>query len=415
MLSATMLLAGCTLWHEHEVSNFNDATGGEGLERSFWKEVKAKRWNEIERHLSSNYVSFTPQEGRFDRTAALDHLKQLQLDEFTLGDLQTELNTDTLVVTYAITMRGRFADQPLPADPVRMMTSGGTYFTLRCYLDDEPIFLGRNGRISVFTSERAMARYLADEHDHDLSDLATYDDIRTAATDGSLQVTVGNDNVYMLTGIADDLADGPDAIDRDQLELAVELLRDVGDYAEDTIVEQSLDADQPLGRVVLTGQRDLHGQVVRDPRGQPQQAAGAGHQTALDLGQAEFSLLAGHHQVAGQHQLKAPCQRVALHRRDDRLDRRLLRDTAESPPGHNRRVPGQEALQVHASAEVAARSGQDQDAHFTAGVQLIDRSGHAAGDRAVHGVARLRPVDGDDGNAVTDLGQDWLRHRRERP
>jgi hypothetical protein len=135
-------------------------------------------------------------------------------------------------------------------DPVRMMTSGGTYYTLRCYLDDEPIFLGRNGRISVFTSERAMARYLADEHDHDLSDLATYDDIRTAATDGSLQVNVGDDNVYMLTGIAADLADGPDAIDRDQLELAVELLRDVGEYAEDTIVEETLDADQSLGRLV---------------------------------------------------------------------------------------------------------------------------------------------------------------------
>jgi hypothetical protein len=135
-------------------------------------------------------------------------------------------------------------------DPVRMMTSGGTYYTLRCYLDDQPIFLGRNGRISVFRSQGALARYLADEHDHDLSDLATYDDIRTAATDGSLQVNVGDDNVYVLTGIADDLADGPDALDRDQLELAVELLRDVGDYAEDTTVDESLDADQPLGRVV---------------------------------------------------------------------------------------------------------------------------------------------------------------------
>ena len=135
-------------------------------------------------------------------------------------------------------------------DPVRMMTSAGTYYTLRCYLDDQPIFLGRNGRISVFRSERAMARYLADEHDHDLSDLATYDDIRTAATDGSLQVNVGDDNVYVLTGIADDLADGPDAIDRDQLQLAVELLRDVGDYAEDTTVDEALDADQPLGRLV---------------------------------------------------------------------------------------------------------------------------------------------------------------------
>jgi hypothetical protein len=130
------------------------------------------------------------------------------------------------------------------------MTSGGTFYTLRCYLDDQPIFLGRNGRVSVFTSGGALARYLADEHDHDLSDLATYDDIRTAATDGSLQVDVSDDNVYVLTGIADDLADGPDAIDRDQLELAVELLRDVGEYAEDTTVDESLDADQPLGRVV---------------------------------------------------------------------------------------------------------------------------------------------------------------------
>ena len=84
-------------------------------------------------------------------------------------------------------------------DPVRVMTSSGTFFTLRCYLNDQPIFLGRNGRISVFPSERALARYLADEHDHDLSDLATYDDIKTAATDGSLRVDVSDDNVYVLT------------------------------------------------------------------------------------------------------------------------------------------------------------------------------------------------------------------------
>lgn len=137
-------------------------------------------------------------------------------------------------------------------DPVRMMTSAGTYYTLRCYLDDQPVFLGRNGRISVFSSERALARYLADEHDHDLSDLATYDDIRTAATDGSLQVEVTEDNVYVLTGIVDDLADGPDALDHDQLELAVELLRDIGDYSEDTTVARALDADKPLGRLIAS-------------------------------------------------------------------------------------------------------------------------------------------------------------------
>ena len=135
-------------------------------------------------------------------------------------------------------------------DPIRMMTSSGTFYTLRCYLNDEPNFLGRNGRISVFGSERALARYLADEHDHDLSDLATYDDIRTAATDGSLRVDVTDENVYVLTGIADDLADGPDAIDREQLGLAVELLRDVGDYSEDSTVDDVLEPDTPLGKLV---------------------------------------------------------------------------------------------------------------------------------------------------------------------
>jgi hypothetical protein len=134
-------------------------------------------------------------------------------------------------------------------DPIRIMTGAGTFYTLRCYFDDRPIFLGRNGRISVFSSERALARYLADEHDHDLSDLSTYDDIRTAATDGSLRVDVTDDNVYVLTGLVDDLADGPDAVDREQLDLAVELLRDVGDYAEDNTVDEALATDRPLGKL----------------------------------------------------------------------------------------------------------------------------------------------------------------------
>ena len=166
--------------------------------------------------------------------------------------VDTDVEADALAEAAEDKVLGSDADfwHRIGIDPVRMITSAGTYYTLRCYLDDQPVFLGRNGRVSVFSSGGTMARYLADEHDHDLSDLATYDDIRTAATDGSLQVNVSDDNVYVLTGIADDLADGPDAVDRDQLELAVELLRDVSDYAEDTTVDETLDVDQPLGGLV---------------------------------------------------------------------------------------------------------------------------------------------------------------------
>ena len=183
----------------------------------------------------------------------VEEVEETEADDVVIDDVSdTDEEADALAAHAQDQVLGSDEDfwHKVGIDPVRMMTSGGTYYTLRCYLDDQPIFLGRNGRVSVFSSRGTLARYLADEHDHDLSDLATYDDIRTAATDGSLQVNVSDDNVYVLTGIADDLADGPDAIDRDQLELAVELLRDVGEYAEDTIVDEALDADQPLGRVV---------------------------------------------------------------------------------------------------------------------------------------------------------------------
>jgi len=135
-------------------------------------------------------------------------------------------------------------------DPVRITLGSGTVYTLRCYFDDRPIFLGRNGRISVFGSERALARSLADQRDHDLADLSTYDDIHTAATDGSLRVDVTEENIYMLTGLSDDISDGPDAIDRDQLDLAIEFVRDVGEYSEEDVVDRLLAEDHPLGKLV---------------------------------------------------------------------------------------------------------------------------------------------------------------------
>ncbi|AKS35527.1 hypothetical protein [Mycolicibacterium goodii] len=193
-----------------------------------------------------------PEEDDVAADQAADDEALDEADDDTDDDAVDEAEDDVVPVAASGGVLGGDEDFWLKVgiDPVRIMTGTGTYYTLRCYLDDQPVFLGRNGRISVFPSERTLARYLADEHDHDLSDLATYDDIRTAATDGSLRVEVTDENVYVLSGIADDIADGPEAIDRDQLELAVELLRDVSDYSEDKTVDETLSADQPLGAFV---------------------------------------------------------------------------------------------------------------------------------------------------------------------
>ena len=123
LLAVTLLLQACTLWREHPASSkWTDATGGEGLERSFWKEVKDKKWGELEHHIASNYVAVSPQGGRLDKAAALAQIQQLQLDDYTLGEVQGEMNSDTFVVTYTVAMRGTFGGQPLPSEPLRMMT-----------------------------------------------------------------------------------------------------------------------------------------------------------------------------------------------------------------------------------------------------------------------------------------------------
>jgi hypothetical protein len=240
-------------------------TVGGGVE-SYAGRAGRKRWAEIEKIINRGWDAVIDSLDEIitkpdvDSAAAEKAQAELEAeapepdeDEVVIDDVvDTEEEADELTAAAEDKVLGSDRDfwARVGIDPIRIMTSGGTFYTLRCYLEDRPIFLGRNGRISVFGSERALARYLADEHDHDLSDLATYDDIRTAATDGSLRVEVDDDNIYVLSGIVDDLAEGPDALDHDQLELAVELLRDIADYADDTSVEAKLAQDTALGRVI---------------------------------------------------------------------------------------------------------------------------------------------------------------------
>jgi hypothetical protein len=112
---------GCTIYREQMAQKFGDATGGESLERVFWNEVKAGSWTEIERALASNYVATTPH-GTLDRAAAIERIRQYKLKDFSIGDLKTELNGTTIVVTYNVTLNGTANGQPLPTDPVHMMT-----------------------------------------------------------------------------------------------------------------------------------------------------------------------------------------------------------------------------------------------------------------------------------------------------
>jgi Domain of unknown function (DUF4440) len=121
LILALVLAPACTFYKDTPARTLSEATGGEGLERVFWKNMKAANWVELERALASNYMGITPA-GSFDRSATLDQYRTWQLKDYSLGDLKTELNGSTIVVTYTITLNGTAGSQPLPSAPQHMMT-----------------------------------------------------------------------------------------------------------------------------------------------------------------------------------------------------------------------------------------------------------------------------------------------------
>ena len=134
LIMALTFAPACTFYGERPARTMAEATGGEGLERIFWKNVQAANWVEVERSLASNY-SGAGAAGTLDRSATLDQYRSWQLKDFAIGDLKTELNGSTVVVTYTMTLNGvlsngaghlqqglQQASQQLPSAPQHMMT-----------------------------------------------------------------------------------------------------------------------------------------------------------------------------------------------------------------------------------------------------------------------------------------------------
>ncbi len=121
ILAALLSFSGCTVYPERPVRAFNQATGGEGFERAFWKEVQAQDWQDVGSHLASNFMYVTPR-SRWERAAAFDHIQSLRIQDYAISDMSTEMNRDTFVVSYTIVLRGTSPAGELPTAPERRMT-----------------------------------------------------------------------------------------------------------------------------------------------------------------------------------------------------------------------------------------------------------------------------------------------------
>ncbi|MDT7559545.1 MAG: hypothetical protein QOI68_4015 [Pseudonocardiales bacterium] len=134
-------------------------------------------------------------------------------------------------------------------DPILISAKDVDHYTLRCYLNDKPVFLGRDGLIDALPSARALVRHLAEAgaDGHDLTATSTWPEVIAKAAAGELVVELDPQNTYQLSGLGEDLADGPTDVDPSQLDLGVELLLDVGEWAGDETAAIALRPSQSLG------------------------------------------------------------------------------------------------------------------------------------------------------------------------
>ncbi|WP_111766412.1 primosomal protein [Nakamurella deserti] len=139
----------------------------------------------------------------------------------------------------------------LGIDCISVAVDGVTGYTLRCYLGEDPVFLAENGRIQMFTDTELLATYLADASvNHTMANLEVFGEVRDEAATGDLEIAVGPENTYELDGLMQQLIKGPGAVDRRQLELAVELLVDAAAVRGDDETAEALGSSSPLGFLI---------------------------------------------------------------------------------------------------------------------------------------------------------------------
>jgi hypothetical protein len=235
-------------------------TGKDG--RRLWQdlsEVVAQRWDEVLDAIDA--ITAVPEVDSSVLEAAEEELAafQAELDsgdaEEDAGDADTVENPEGPEPQRAGGGAGPSEALEFWAgvgiDPIKIVTGGAAHYTLRCYLDDEPLFLGRDGWIDVFASGAELASGIArGAVSGPMTEVATWEEVTSRATGSGLVVEVDEDNSYILDGVGDEIEGGPEAIDAARLDLAVELLTDAAQWVGDEQAQHALEPSESLGWLV---------------------------------------------------------------------------------------------------------------------------------------------------------------------
>lgn len=192
-------------------------------------------WKKIESNLADSVriVDVTEEFPSIDKTTIEDAEKRIASSKEQADQERAEREEKRKREAEAADPYDSSAWAAAGIDPIKITIDGKSVYTLRCYVDGAPVFLGRFGTINTFATSRQLLRWIIENDEHDLAKVSTWEDIVTAANAGELDVTVHRDNSYSFQGLTEDMEKGPEAVDVPQMSACYELLADAADWAGD--------------------------------------------------------------------------------------------------------------------------------------------------------------------------------------
>jgi hypothetical protein len=140
--------------------------------------------------------------------------------------------------------------------PVEIVVPEGAGLTLRCYVEDEARFLGRDGEIFLFDTPADLARFTSGREQHDLADIASWPEV----ADTDVLPLPAEEDRYDLTELSEVLTEVVDGatglVAHRVLAQPVEGVRDIAEYAGLSRVDQLLAPGTALARAVVRSERE---------------------------------------------------------------------------------------------------------------------------------------------------------------
>ncbi len=96
-----LTLAGCTVYPEARQQTLATTTSAEQVQRIFWDDVSAAKWDEVTALLAPNALWMGPGM-EHGREQVVDYLKALKVKQVQVGETMVKSNGPDITVTYTL-------------------------------------------------------------------------------------------------------------------------------------------------------------------------------------------------------------------------------------------------------------------------------------------------------------------------